>query len=507
VKPQWILFLLLVIAVGFIPSSCQPTGPQVASKAFTESVVLGELVKVLAESNDAQVDHQRQLGGTPLVFGKLKTRQIDVYPDYTGTISNETFKKPELDTLEKIRAELEPLGIAMSDPLGFTNGYALAMKKSVAEERGIETISDLREHSDLTYRFSNEFMKRTRDGWPALREAYQLRPQSVEGISHELAYRQIDNGTIHVMDIYETDAKIKTYDLTLLEDDKDFFPEYEAVYLYRADLESTDPKVYRAIKRLEGSISQEEMRNLNAAVDEQGKGEAVAAADFLAEKFDVEYEVEVETLTDRLLKTTREHLDLVRMSLVSAILVAIPLGVIAARRAVLGQGILGAVGIVQTIPALALLVLLIPVETVVRGFSPGFVPAVISLFMYSLLPIVRNTYTAIKSIPGPVRESAEALGLSDWARLVKIELPMASPTILAGIKTAAVINVGFATLGGLIGTGGYGQPIMTGIRLNNFGYILEGAIPAAALAMVVQGLFELAERLFVPRGLRLKKQT
>ena len=181
----------------------------------------------------------------------------------------------------------------------------------------------------------------------------------------------------------------------------------------------------------------------------------------------------------------------------AAIVVAIPLGVVAARRPRLGSGILAVAGVIQTIPSLALLVFLIP------WLGLGAEPALVALFLYSLLPIIRNTATGLRDIPPSLRESAEALGLPPMARLVQIELPMASRSILAGIKTAAVINVGTATIGALIGAGGFGQPILTGIRRDDLAMILqEGAIPAALLALTVQGAFDLAERFLVPRGLR-----
>jgi osmoprotectant transport system permease protein len=151
------------------------------------------------------------------------------------------------------------------------------------------------------------------------------------------------------------------------------------------------------------------------------------------------------------------------------------------------------------LPALALLGFLL---VLLRRTGP--VPAIVALYLYSLLPIVRNTYAGLSDVPLQVRESAEALGLSPFARLYLIELPMASRSILAGIKTSAVINVGFATLGGLIGAGGYGQPIITGLSKNDYALILEGAVPAVLMALAVQGLFEVAERFLVPRGLRLK---
>ena len=163
-------------------------------------------------------------------------------------------------------------------------------------------------------------------------------------------------------------------------------------------------------------------------------------------------------------------------------------------------GTLGVVGIIQTVPSLAVLVFMIPLLGI------GAPPAMVALFLYSLLPIVRNTYTGLHDIPIQIRESAQALGLPPRACLWLVELPMASRTILAGIKTSAVINIGTATLGALIGAGGYGQPILTGIRLDDVGLILEGAVPAALLALLVQGIFELSERTLVPKGLRLRPE-
>src|SRR5690606_5381782 len=154
-------------------------------------------------------------------------------------------------------------------------------------------------------------------------------------------------------------------------------------------------------------------------------------------------------------------------------------------------------GLLQTLPSLAVFVFMIPL------FGIGAAPAIAALFLYSLLPIVRNTHAGLTAIPIELRETAAAIGLPPATRLWRVELPLALRPILAGIKTAAVINVGTATLGALIGAGGYGQPILTGIRLDDLGLIFEGAIPAAILALLVQGLFEAVEYGLTPRGLRL----
>ena len=212
--------------------------------------------------------------------------------------------------------------------------------------------------------------------------------------------------------------------------------------------------------------------------------------DFLAE----------DSLGRRLVTTTIEHLTLVVPSLLAAVLVAVPLGVLAARRPALGRGILAASGVLQTIPSLALLLFMIPVMMWLVGRGTGTPPAVAALFLYSLLPIVRNTHAGIKGISESLRESAEALGLPQWAILWRIELPLAAPTILAGVKTAAVINVGTATLGGFIGAGGYGRPILRGIDKFDIPLMLEGAIPAALLALAVEALFDLTERMIARRA-------
>jgi osmoprotectant transport system permease protein len=370
------------------------------------------------------------------------------------------------------------------------------MREKDAERLGVVSLSDLRRHPDLKFGFSNEFMDRS-DGWPGVRDRYGLPQRDVRGLDHNLAYRALGSGEIHATDLYSTDAEIRQYNLRVLRDDLAFFPSYECVWLYRADLKSRSPAAFAALARLEGRITSAEMAQMNARAKLDRVPEDRVAADFLAEKFGIEASVSSETYFGRLIRRFREHLALVAISLLAAIVVSIPLGVIAARRPRLGPLILTTTGLIQTIPSLAILVFMIP------WLGLGAKPALAALFLYSLLPIVRNTATGLRDIPTSLRESAEALGLPPRVRLFRIELPMASRAILAGIKTAAVINVGTATIGALIGAGGFGQPILTGIRLDDRSMILfEGAIPAALLALAVQGAFDLAERFLVPQGLR-----
>lgn len=473
----------------------EPVSVRIGAKTFTESVVLAEVIAHLAESTGA-VAETITLGGTPVVWKALLAGEIDCYVEYTGTLREEILQGVRLTDAASIREELANRGVRMSQPLGFNNTYALAISPQLAEAApGLTSISDLREMSDLRYGFGNEFMDRG-DGWPRLSATYGLPTENGHGLDHDLAYRGLESGSIDVMDVYTTDAEIAHYNLTVLDDDLQFFPNYQAVVLMREDLPDRASGVAEQILQLEGTIDEPTMIGLNARVKLDQVPETIVAADFVRSTFDISATANVETRSSRLLRYTREHLLLVGISVSLAILIAVPLGIVAAKKPRFGQILLATVGIVQTIPSLVLFVVLIPL----LGVGPK--PAICALFLYSLLPIVRNTHAGLSDIPETLRESAAALGLPPAARMRLIELPLAARSILAGIKTAAVINIGTATLGGFINAGGYGEPIFAGIRLDRHDLLLEGAIPAALMALVAQGVFELAERWAVPSTTR-----
>jgi osmoprotectant transport system permease protein len=402
----------------------------------------------------------------------------------------------QLHTRAELEQALAERGLRMTAALGFNNTYAMGVTEALAKRLKLRTISDLRRHPDLVLGFGNEFMDRA-DGWPGLKQRYRLPQQNVRGLEHELAYRGIASGTLDVTDLYTTDAEIAYYKLRALEDDLHYFPVYNAVILYRADLARRAPEVVALFKRLAGRIDAAAMSRMNARVKLDGEPDSGVATDFLRKSLHLEIDVQKQSAWQRFWQHTAEHLALVGISLSAAIVLAIPLGILAARRRRLGQLVLGVAGILQTIPSLALFVFMIPLLGI------GAPPAIVALFLYSLLPIIRNTFAGLRDIPPQIIESAQALGLPSRARLRIVELPLATRAILAGIKTSAVINVGTATLGALIGAGGYGQPILTGIRLDNTALILQGAVPAAVLALLVQGIFELVERGLLPRGLRV----
>jgi osmoprotectant transport system permease protein len=483
------LFLALSAALAF--ASDRPV--VVGSKKFTESYVLGEIAKRSLSDAGISAEHRQGMGGTIILWEALRSGQIDIYPEYTGTITQEILKRSDELTFEQIANELGKAGVGMTEPLGFNNTYALVMLRSRAEKFGLRTITDLNNHPELKFGLTHEFLDR-QDGWRPLTQHYQLNPQNVIGIDHALGYAALVKGSIDVKDAYSTDAKISENDLVVLQDDRQFFPQYKAVFLFRLALPES---AISALRKLEGTIDEAKMVRLNAKA-ERTKNYARAASLYF-EPNATSASAFGETFPHKLARWTGRHLELAGFSLLLSVVVGIPLGIFASRGGVIGHVILGFAGIVQTIPSLALLALLVPLPF----FGISVRTAITALFLYGLLPIVRNTATGLQDIPRSLRESAIALGLSPAARLWQIHLPMASRSILAGIKTSAVINVGTATLAALIGAGGLGEPILSGLNLNDHATILQGAIPAAILALLVQSLFDLLDRVLIPKGLRL----
>ncbi|MEC4721625.1 glycine betaine ABC transporter substrate-binding protein [Noviherbaspirillum sp. CPCC 100848] len=472
------------------------------SKRFTESYILGEIVARAAASH-APVEHRQGLGNTAIVFEALRTGSIDIYPEYTGTIEREILKQDASVPAEEARGRLAELGIGIGVPLGFNNSYALAMRADDAKRLGIRALSDLGKHPQLRLGLSHEFLGRA-DGWPGLSRRYAL-GHSTRGMDHGIAYDALSQGHVDVIDIYATDAKIEQLGLRVLDDDLDYFPRYDAVLLYRLDVERRFPEAWRAIQALQNRIRAEDMIRMNAAAELQGKSFAAIAGDFLAGgqaaanaspdapmsagiKAETSIGLHGRLFDGNLWRLTRQHVFLVAASVGVAVLIGIPLGIAAASVPVLRHAIMAVVGVLQTIPSLALLAMLIPVLGTI-----GMLPALIALFLYALLPIVRNTCIGLQQVPAGLRQAALALGLSRRQRLLHIDLPLCMPVILAGVKTAAVVNVGTATIAAFIGAGGYGERIATGLALNDNTMLLAGAIPAAVLALLTQWLFDLAE--------------
>ena len=463
----------------------------VGSKSFTESFLLGEMTALLLEEHGMTVHRELGLGGTLVASGALRSGAVDLYPEYSGTIA-ETLLDGERLPPAQLRAALERRGLQILLPLGFDNSYAIAVAGPTARRLELRRISDLGAQPQLRAVFSHEFLRRS-DGWQALREHYGL-ANPARGLEHALAYDALEAGSAELTEAYTTDGELAGRDIRLLEDDRGFFPRYDAVLLAREDLA---PTAREALLPLRRALDGERMRELNYRVAIGGESVAAVAADFLADAGHIARRSDGDdSLLRRVGAHTLTHLKLTVTALALACVVAIPAALLLSRHARLARALLYVTGLVQTVPALALLALLIPLVGL------GELPAILALFLYSLLPIVRNTLSGLFSVDPLLREVATGMGMTPLQRLRHVELPLAMPTLLAGIKTAAIVSIGTATLAAFVGAGGLGEPIITGLNLNNHQMILEGALPAAGLAIAAEFLFELLERLLVPAHLR-----
>ena len=506
------LALACALAMGKLALAAEPI--KVGSKRFTESYVLGETARQTLQRAGMPAEHRQGLGNTAILEQALASGQIDLYPEYTGTIVRELLKRnPPPDapppTLAQINEWLAPRGLKAAAPLGFNNTYALAMREADAAQLGIDSISALArlpqsEAARLRPGLSHEFLARA-DGWPALKRAYGLPMADPPALDHGLAYQALARGQVDLIDVYSTDAQIGRLGLRVLKDDRGFFPRYDAVLLMRSSLPAP---AAAALAQLEGRIDEATMIALNAEVELDGRTFVEVARAFLDRSAKVPASSAPSSpsgrtgLIDQILapdlgRLLLQHMVLVFGSVLLAVAVGVPLGIAAQRHVRLGALVLGAVGLLQAVPSLALLAFLIAVLGTI-----GFWPALVALFLYALLPIVRNTQAGLVGVPEGLRTAARALGLRDGQALRLVELPLALPTLLAGVATAAVINVGTATVAAFVGAGGLGERIVAGLAVNDIDRMLAGAVPAALLALVVQGLFASLERLVIPAPLR-----
>lgn len=489
----WVLCCLLA------PLGAQADTLRVGSKRFTESYILAEIMAQTAQQAGAATQVRQGLGNTAIVYEALKSGQIDVYAEYTGTIAQEIIKDPAHTTVAALHAALAPLGLATGVPLGFNDGYALAMRREQADKLGIARLSDLAQHPDLRYGLSNEFLGRA-DGWPGLAQRYQLSAKP-QGLDHGLAYEAIAQQHIDVMDIYTTDAKIEHLGLVVLQDDRQYFPRYDAVLLYRQDLPQRQPAAWAALQTLQGRIDEAAMIRMNAQAELHSQPFDAIARQFLAQGSSVGGQVATappahfgQQLWQRLWapdlwRLVGQHLLLVLVSVGAAALIAVPLGVVLFPHVRLRALALGAAGVMQTIPSLALLAVLIAAFGVI-----GRLPALVALTAYSILPILSNTCAGLAEVSPGLRSAGSALGMTRPQRMRWVELPIAMPTVIAGLRTACAIAIGTATIAAFIGAGGLGERIVTGLALNDSALMLAGALPAAALALLSELVFELLER-------------
>ncbi len=487
--PAWLLVGLL--ATFSLAGALRAEEPlAIGSKRFTESYLLGEMLRLVVANTGQPVTLKPGLGNTGVLYAALRAGEIDLYPEYSGTISREILKADADLSLSDINLQLGALGLRAGVALGFNNAYVIAMPAARAKSLSITRLSDLAQHGDLVAGLSHEFLARN-DGWPGLARTYGLSDWTPRGLDHGLAYEAMQQGQIDLLDAYGTDAKLARYHLLVLEDDRHFFPAYQGMLLYRADLPDRFPVAWRALQSLEGKLSDAQMRTLNAQaeIDQQPFAQVaqqylrhetvrIARAGFLDRLF-----------ADDFARLGAQHLSLVGVALALSMLIGIPLGIVCFYRPRLGHALLGLTHAIQTIPSLALFAFLISIFGVI-----GYLPAIVALTLYALLPIMENTYRGLAQVPAPLSETATALGLSAGQRIGYLELPLALPLIVGGVKVSAVLSVGTATIAAFVGAGGFGERIAAGLALNDNATLLSGAIPAALLALAIHYGFWVVER-------------
>lgn len=495
------------------PEPDRPRTVAVGAKKFTEGAVLGELMaQVLEAELPVSVERRFNLAGTQVAFEALRAGEIDLYAEYTGTaLLNILHDDAPAGTPGAVFARVsetfrQRYALAWLAPFGFDNTYVLLMRRDIASKHGIRKLSDLAA-VPLRYAVSHEFLQRP-DGMQGLRRVYSLNEASLVGIEHDLAYRALADGAIDVTDGYSTDAKIVGNDLVALEDDRGFFPPYEAAPVVREALLDALPGVAPALSLLAGRIDEEAMRRLSHEVEAEGKSPAQAAAGFL-ERIGLAHGSITEERRGTsfwglfwqrrwiTLQLAGQHLLLTAVAVLAALLVGIPLGIAVSRRPRLATAAFAVAGTLQTVPSIALLAFMLPL------FGIGTVPAIVALFLYGVLPILRNTVSGLRGVDRLLIEVGLGLGMRPHQLLLQVELPLAAPYILAGVRTASVISVGTATLAAFIGAGGLGDPIVTGLTVTDTNLVLSGALPAAVLALVLDAFLGAIEKLATPRGLRL----
>lgn len=499
------------------PAFSQDDRIVVGSKNFMENKLLAEIFAQLIESRtELQVERRLGLAGTQVCFEALRTGAIDLYPEYTGTGLVSILQHPPTGdsrtALNTVRSEfLKQWDLWWLNPLGFENAYALAVSRPQASNPPLQTISDLATvSSSMTAGLGYEFIKRP-DGLPGLETQYGLKFQKVQAMQQSLKYQAAAAGEIEVLDVYTTDGRLSVYDFVVLEDDRQFFPPYEASGLIRGATLKQHPELGSVLGLLTNAFDAKTMRQLNYRLQEGGESVEVVARDALGSLKLLSIDVaKIESAPQQegflayvwsnrssLIDRTIEHLTLAGLALGLGILLAIPLGLLLERHQSIAEPIIRVIGLTQTIPSIALLAFMIPM------FGIGILPAVMALWIYSLFPIVRNTFSGLRDAAPYAVDSSRALGMTEWQILYWVRLPLAAPVIMAGVRTAGVITVGTATLAAFIGAGGLGVPIVAGLQMANSIVILSGALPAAVLALMIDGILSKVEDWVRPRGLKL----
>lgn len=290
-KNKLLLALILIFTLALTAcagNSGETATIRIGHKNFTEQRILGQMFASIIEAKTDYATDVKEFGGTQLLFEAITNDEIDLYADYTGTLYtvmlNESGEKDPDKVKEIVQKEItEAYPVQLLEPLGFNNTYTLSVDKDVAAKYNLKKISDLAEVGpELTLGSTMEFLERP-DGMPGVKDTYGITFKEEVGLDPGIRYTAIQNGEVDLIDAFSTDGKIKEYELVTLEDDKQFFPPYYVLAIVNNKAFEDYPEAVEALRKLEGTITEEAMQNMNYLVDEEGLPEKKVAEDFLKE--------------------------------------------------------------------------------------------------------------------------------------------------------------------------------------------------------------------------------
>lgn len=475
----------------------RPNRIRIGSKEFTESYVVAEFLAQELEQHfgeSIQIERQFGLGATAIAYQALTSDEIDLYPEYTGTLIQTL--KLKSDDRDRLLDELNTRGLAISAPLGFENSYALAATPEITQDLSLKRVSDLkRQLTQFKIGLTYEFHGRS-DGWGQLLRSYPFLQNSVKPtlMEHSLLYTAVKNKRINIVEVYTTDPQIDDLSLVILADDARALPKYDAVFLASLKLQKRSPEVWAFINSLKNKLSAETIRHLNRQVEVVGLSPRQAVRNWLELSKENKVATSKQTQTtiaglkSQLVRRSAEHFSLVVVAFLIAAAIGLPLGVLASDHPRIGRPLLSVSGVLQTVPAIALLVVLVPLTGL------GFWTAVTALVAYAAFPIASSTVAGLNSLSIETLDLVRLMHLNQWQALRWVRLPIAKLSILSGLRIALVSTIGNATLAALIGGGGYGALILSGLSTQRIELVFLGAIPAALSAIFVQAAFSWTER-------------
>jgi glycine betaine/choline ABC-type transport system substrate-binding protein/ABC-type proline/glycine betaine transport system permease subunit len=537
----------------------------VGGKNFTEQLILSEMTSQYLSSLGYRTVLKNGLGSTLMRTAQING-ELDVVWEYTGTslilYNHVTDKLDEAQTYQRVKTLDAQRGLAWLNQSDIDNTYAVAVPR--AKLGDMRTLSDLalrirqnqadgqdKHGTGNQLAMDAEFGGRS-DGLRPMLATYgiTLPRRDIKQMDPGLVYTALKNGQVSAGVVYTTDGRVAGFDLALLADDRHYFAAYRATPVVRQATLNANPALAGQLNALAAKLDTQTMTALNKRVDIDQVSIASVAHDFLVENHLVANAVNasvtlatanarnaapssgassplaaasLSTLSSNastphkaptsgligflksdwrnLLRLTLQHIELVALAVGAAILVGVPVGLAMSRVPWLASSMLAVGTVLLTLPSIALFGLMIPVFSRI-GQGIGTLPAVVAVFLYSLLPIMRNTYLALKHVDPGIREAGTGIGMTLGQRLRYVELPLAIPGIMSGVRMAVVMNIGVMTIAAVIGAGGLGVLILHAISQSNMSKVAVGAVLVSVLAMVMDLLLARLQRALTPKGIQ-----